>query len=432
MRLSSTLGGMCERRRATVYLAVVLAFFCVQSQAVRYFTDVVHTGQCRISVKCTDINLLNGLGFYGARCSRLLDTVLGIKEKPLYRIQILELVEGGETLGRRDDMVQIGYRVGGNELEFAHALFRALVSRRLEQLTGQEPKTGGFMEVLTAGLCHRYVRGRHALSGYYEPDYEMARNLFMRGEYPKLEGLFLGGMPLEYRAFFELYMMHCDLLLLSLETLTSRHGEILQELAKAEQSGESLVDAYARLTKRFWQANDTAQAYYERNVFRVSRRKRRMSGEDVIAERVLELETVPVLGIEGGSVMRRVPLEEVPNVLEDYKTDVQGVLRLENRFRDLLQASPYLLRPSLEHYAQALSHLREGNEGTFRKEIIRARTEFKTALARQKRMQALMDDYERTHVPIMRQFDDYLHIIEHYHRIAERIYPSGLFSKQAP
>ncbi|MBP5639799.1 MAG: hypothetical protein J6X55_09995, partial [Victivallales bacterium] len=172
---------------------------------------------------------------------------------------------------------------------------------------------------------------------------------------------------------------------------------------------------------------ETVQKWYERMVFKVSRRRRRQSSEEIIAEKVLELETVPVIGYEGGTALRRVPLEDVPNVLHDYHSDVQGVLRLEKRFRDLRESAPYLLREPLEKYALAMNWIREGNLKRFRKEIGEARRNFQSALARQKKMNEAMNKYEQEHIPALKRFVDYVLVSRFYHELLRKIYPYDPF-----
>jgi len=265
------------------------------------------------------------------------------------------------------------------------------------------------------------------LSGYYEPDYEIARNQFMRKEFPKLDVLLANPVPSNQRYFFELYMMHCDLLLLALESIQGTKDGIIVGMLAAEQGGEDAMAALERLVAPQNKGGESLQAMYERLVFKAARRRRRQNGDEVIAERVRELETVPVLGYEAGTALRRVPLEEVPDVLKDYHSDVQAVFRLEGKFRELREASPYLLREPLEKYALAMRWIREGNMRRFKKDIGEARREFQKALTRQRKLNIAMDKYERNHVPALKRFVDYVLVSRFYRELSKKIYPTDPF-----
>ncbi len=407
-------------------VAVMLLLACLRLSAVNYYTDEVNSGNCRLSVKCTEPVMVNSLGFYCARASMLVDTVLCVKEIPKRRLRVLEVVEGGETGDKkRDESFQVLYSVGEAEVDFALDLFRQLVRRRL--LPYGMPVDKPFLSAVTAGICHRYIRGRQSLSGYYEPDYEIARNQFMRKEFPKLDVLLSNPVPSNQRYFFELYMMHCDLLLLALESLQGTKGGIIIGMLAAEQGGEDAMAALERLVAPQNKSGESLQAMYERMVFKAARRRRRQNGDEVIEERVRELETVPVIGYESGTALRRVPLEDVPDVLKDYHSDVQAILRLEAKFRELREASPYLLREPLEKYALSMRWIREGNMRRFKKDIGEARREFQNALTRQRRLNKKVDKYEREHVPVLKRFVDYVIVSRFYRELSKKIYPTDPF-----
>ena len=92
----------------------------------------------------------------------------------------------------------------------------------------------------------------------------------------------------------------------------------------------------------------------------------------MIAERVAELETVPMVGGSGPEALKRVRLEDMPKILEDYKADTRAFLRLEQRFKDLQLDAPFWLQPSLDQYIEALQLLREGKMRRFKNEFQKA------------------------------------------------------------
>ncbi|MBP5638029.1 MAG: hypothetical protein J6X55_00995, partial [Victivallales bacterium] len=220
--------------------AACLMLMCVRLAAVSYYSDEFNQNNCRLQIKCTEVHLVNNLGFYCSRASALLDKILGVKDIPKRKLRVLELVEGGDTGEKSgDDVFQVCFRVNEEELDFSHRLFSELMRRRLFPLCKGGVVTKPFFEAVTAGVCYRYTRGRQALSGYYEPDYEIARNQFMRKEFPKLNVLMGNSVSPKQRYFFELYMMHCDLMLLVFETLQNEQEDCVLKILQAEQAGEN-------------------------------------------------------------------------------------------------------------------------------------------------------------------------------------------------
>lgn len=411
------------RRRLVLPLLLTLATALTAAQT---YVDEVNTAMTRLVIRAADRDRLNSLGFYAIRCARLLDQTIATQNRlPSRKLTIAETPDPGAPKNA------VLFAPNEDELPFARRLFRELLTRRLEDLTGQRPAEAPFRALVADGLAHRFVFGRRALSGYYEPDYEIARNQFMRKNFPRID-LLLSSPPPEQEPILMLHLMHADLLVAMLENLSAPRGQLVQDVLVAEQNGESAVQAAERLTAPHRNHDDSLQALYERRILRAAQRQRRLSGEDVIQERVHELETVPVVGVEGATAVRRVRLDDLPDVLKDYHSDQQGLLRLERRFNDLRLASPYLLRDALEAYAHAISWLRNGNVSRFRDTIRQARAQFRQALDKQRRLQALMDDFEARNTPTWHRFDPFLSIIRRYHDLADSLYGHPLLPGTKP
>lgn len=411
------------RRRHVLPLLLALATALTAAQT---YVDEVNTAMARLVIRAHDRDRLNSLGFYGIRCARLLDQAIATQSQlPSRKLTIAETPDTGAPQNA------VLFVPSEDELPFARRLLRELLSRRLEDLTGKRPDEAPFRSLVADGLAHRFVFGRRALSGFYEPDYEIARNQFMRKDFPRID-LLLSSLPPEQEPILMLHLMHADLLVAMLESLSTPHGQLVQDILVAEQNGESAAQAAERLTASLRSDGDSLQALYERRILRAAQRQRRLSGEDVIQERVRELETVPVIGVEGATAIRRVPLDDLPDILKDYHNDPQGLLRLERRFNDLRLASPYLLRDALQAYAHALSWLRNGDIPRFRDTIRQARAQFRQALDKQQRLQTLMDDFEARNTPTWHRFDSFLRIIRRYHDLADSLYGHPLLPGTPP
>ena len=148
-------------------------------------------------------------------------------------------------------------------------------------------------------------------------------------------------------------------------------------------------------------------------------------GAEMIAERVAELETVPSVGGSGPDALKRVRLEEIPKILEDYKADTRAFLRLEQRFKDLQTDAPYWLQHPLGQYVEALQLLRDGKMHRFKREFKKAREAFQSALVKQRKLDGYLDEYERKMIAANVRLDDFMEVVQRYHQIAGSLYTKG-------
>ena len=87
--------------------------------------------------------------------------------------------------------------------------------------------------------------------------------------------------------------------------------------------------------------------------------------------------------------------------------------------------APYLLQDSLGLYIDALQLLREGKMRRFEKEFKRAREAFLKALTKQRTLDSMLEEYERKMTSVNARLDDFMEIIQRYHRIADSLYTQG-------
>ena len=234
-----------------------------------------------------------------------------------------------------------------------------------------------------------------------------------------------GGIDVEFRPLFEFFMLHSDLLLLSLETLRRGQSDLFVSMLQGERSGRDPLAVFDELLGKHYPEGKGRQEFYEHRVAVVSLQRHRGGGVEMIAERVAELETVPSVGGSGPDALKRVRLEEIPKLLEDYKADTRAFLRLEQRFKDLQMDAPYFLKDSLGRYVEALQLLREGKLRRFEKEFKKAREAFLKALTKQRTLDAMLEEYERKMTSVNARLDDFMEIIQRYHQIADSLYTQG-------
>jgi hypothetical protein len=321
-------------------------------------------------------------------------------------------------------------------VEVVHSIVYALIMRREQELpkeVGEEeplPSWNKKRETpttnwLAAGIAHRILVEEMGGVGLMAKDYEIARNQYSLREFPSIDMLVGGGIDVEFRPLFEFFMLHSDLLLLSLEKFRHGQSDLFVTMLLGERAGRDPLAVFDELLGKFYPDGKGRQEFYEHRVSVISLQRHRGGGAEMIAERVSELETVPLVGGSGPDALKRVRLEEIPKILEDYKADTRAFLRLEQRFKDLQMDAPYMLQDSLGLYIDALQLLREGKMRRFEKEFKKAREAFLKALTKQRTLDAMLEENERKMTSVNARLDDFMEIIQRYHRIADSLYTQG-------
>ena len=417
-------------------LAIGILLLAVQLPAATFYTEVIQSG--RIRVKATTEGRSRAVGVFVSRCSERVDKLLGLSGQPQKTLTIQEAISGDEEEEEeRNNPLRVRFRPDMNNVEVVHSIVYALIMRREMELPKEDDEADPPPSLwnrkretptanwLAAGITHRILVEEMGGVGLMSKDYEIARNQYSLREFPGIDMLVGGGIDVEFRPLFELFMLHADLLLLSLETLRRGQSDLFVLMLQGERSGRDPLVVFDELFGKFYPEGKGRQEFYEHRVSVVSLQRHRGGGAEMIAERVAELETVPSVGGSGPDALKRVRLEEIPKLLEDYKADTRAFMRLEQRFKDLQMDAPYLLRDSLGRYVDALQLLREGKLRRFEKEFKKAREAFLKALMKQRSLDALLEEYERKLTSVNARLDDFMEIIQRYHRIADGLYTQG-------
>ena len=416
--------------------AIGFLLLALQLPAATVYTEVIQSG--RIRVKATTEARSRAVGIFVSRCSERIDKLLGFSGQPQKTLSVVETVSGDEEEEEeRNSYTRVRFRPDMNNLEVVHSIVYALIMRREQEL----PKAAGEEEPppsawnrkretpttnwLAAGIAHRILVEEMGGVGLMAKDYEIARNQYSLREFPSIDMLVSGGIDADFRPLFELFMLHSDLLLLSLETLRRGQPDLFTTMLLGERAGRDPLVVFDELLGKYYPDGKGRQEFYEHRVSVISLQRHRGGGAEMIAERVAELETVPLVGGSGPDALKRVRLEEIPKILEDYKADTRAFLRLEQRFKDLQMDAPYLLQDSLGLYIDALQLLREGKMRRFEREFKKAREAFLKALTKQRTLDAMLEEYERKMTSVNARLDDFMEIIQRYHRIADSLYTQG-------
>ena len=421
-------------------LAIGILLLAVQLPAATFYTEVIQSG--RIRVKATTEGRSRAVGVFVSRCSERVDKLLGLSGQPQKTLTIQEAISGDEEEEEeRNNPLRVRFRPDMNNVEVVHSIVYALIIRREMELPKEKDEEAPQPSLwnkkretpaanwLAAGITHRILVEEMGGVGLMSKDYEIARNQYSLREFPGIDMLVGGGIDVEFRPLFELFMIHADLLLLSLETLRHSQPELFVSMLRGERSGRDPLVVFDEQLGKFYPEGKGRQEFYEHRVAIISLQRHRGGGAEMIAERVAELETVPSVGGSGPDALKRVRLEEIPKLLEDYKADTRAFMRLEQRFKDLQMDAPYLLRDSLGRYVEALQLLREGKLRRFGKEFKKAREAFLKALTKQRELDAYLDEYERRSTSVNARLDDFMEIIQRYQRIADSLYQEEIFPK---
>lgn len=420
-------------------LAIGILLLAIQLPAATYYTEVVQSG--RIRVRATTEARSRAVGVFVSRCFERIDKLLGFSGQPLKTLTVVEMTSGDEEEEEeKSSYTRVRFRPDMSNVEVVHSIVYALIMRREMEL----PKAEGEEEALpslwkkretptanwlAAGITHRILVEEMGGVGLMSKDYEIARNQYSLREFPSIDMLLGGGIAVDFRPLFEFFMLHADLLLLSLETLRRGQSDLFVSMLQGERNGHDPLVVFDELLRKYYPEGKGRQEFYEHRVAIISLQRHRGGGAEMIAERVAELETVPSVGGSGPDALKRVRLEEIPKLLEDYKADTRAFLHLEQRFKDLQMDAPYFLRDSLGRYVEALQLLREGKLRRFEKEFKKARDAFLKALTKQRELDAYLDEYERRSTSVNARLDDFLEIIQRYERIADDLYQEEVFPK---
>ncbi len=415
--------------------AISLLLLAVQLPAATFYTEVIQSG--RIRVKATTEARSRAVGVFVSRCSERIDKLLGFSGQPQKTLSIVEATsEDEEDEEEKTSYTRVRFRPDMNNVEVVHSIVYALIMRREQELpkeVGEEeplPSWNKKRETpttnwLAAGIAHRILVEEMGSVGLMAKDYEIARNQYSLREFPSIDMLVGGGIDVEFRPLFEFFMLHSDLLLLSLEKFRHGQSDLFVTMLLGERAGRDPLAVFDELLGKFYPDGKGRQEFYEHRVSVISLQRHRGGGAEMIAERVSELETVPLVGGSGPDALKRVRLEEIPKILEDYKADTRAFLRLEQRFKDLQMDAPYMLQDSLGLYIDALQLLREGKMRRFEKEFKKAREAFLKALTKQRTLDAMLEENERKMTSVNTRLDDFMEIIQRYHRIADSLYTQG-------
>ncbi len=284
-----------------------------------------------------------------------------------------------------------------------HELLSALLRRQVTDPGAARPPRLPATGWLAAALTNRVLFGQRERYGRVVPDFEPARFAFQRGAYPDIERLLESPVSPGQTIPYRLYALHCDLLALCV--CESTDLEALSRLVALDASGRAPAEALAFVLAESLAPGEALQSWYQRTAEDVSRRGRRPSDTESVAMRFETLASVPVVAPgEHDFRGQRQPLEEVPGSLAGLADDAEARHRLLREFFELVKDAPMLLQQPLAQYADACQDLGSSRQRSVRSAMRKARAGVEAALARQRLLDAWLDEQERRFIPAEKRF----------------------------
>lgn len=390
-----------------------------QSVAQPKFTETVSAFALR--VRTDDLHDTKNLAVLSALLAREADRLLQLPGSVQQTLTI-HLLEQDELkpsdaenlfLSRQDRPVQLFF-----------AISKAIIQRRVREFLRRDNLSLDSSNWLAAALCNRVFYDGLGTRTFFVSDYRIARSQFLAGHFPQIELLLSRPMPAEDGALFRLYLQHCDLLVRTIESSRLTSGEFFRRLFEMEAYGRQGYEAFEFLLKPEWHRLDrTLQDWYTRNVLNESGKGWQRADSAEVVEQLQELITVPLLQAGRSNAVRRVPLDQMPRVLEDYRINTLALTLLQNKMLKLQIAAPPLLQEPIQLYGEALQLLKNDKIRSFKKKFQEAQRSFQAAQSRQERITALLDQLEKERRPVLQDFALFLQVDDKYEAIRRSLLP---------
>jgi hypothetical protein len=296
--------------------------------------------------------------------------------------------------------------------EILHRVYVALLLRAVTP-SRAAPIALPSAEWMAAALTLRELNVDRNRLGRVPVDYEPVRVGFRHGVFPILKRLLTDPVPADKPMLYRFYATHCDVFVAAVESVTGLRANPFRQMLDLERHDRPTMVALEFVLQPCFKEGENPQTWYQRVAPLVSRKGRRRSRGDEVQERLEELTSVPTLAMGGGADrIKRVPIEELPRRLEDYRLDAAAIARIYAQVFELYKDAPVLLQDPLMAHMVAFDSLRNGKIRRFKRELRKARKQFAEALERQRGVEALLDGMEEDATTPDERFAPYLEVID--------------------
>ena len=295
--------------------------------------------------------------------------------------------------------------------EIVHRIYHSLLCRAMFPAE-RAPLFLPSAEWMAAALAFReQSEGPHD-AGPGRVDYGPLRASFAAGLVPLADRLLTRPVPPGQPILYQFYSMHCALLVDCIRSGQFPGEAACRRILELEAHGRDTLAAVEFVLRPGYGEGENLQSWYERAARDAMRGQFDPSPVDDIVRRVEECTTVDSVSMSAGADrITRMPIEELPGRLADYRLDTKAVGRAYEGMFALVQEAPVLLRDSLVAQMNALGLLAKGKTRAFARAMPAARQDFAAAVARQRAMEALLDRMQGEYSLPSEQLATYLHIV---------------------
>ena len=397
-------------------VAILLLLLLLKAYAVSFKeTRRAH----RIRINTQSLATTESVAHYATTCAALVDKTLAVDNPPQSFIDLEESPLGNDI--PTDLESKIFFNEETEIQVFTYKILRAFIRRRQRELFGNNGSPSEVTDFLASALTFRRIVNMLSTAGGADWDYSAARKLFESKSFPNAELLLTAPVAPTFPLFFQLYAMHGEILLKTIEQLPSKRGNILKKLLEMEAFGRNATDNVRYVLSSALPSGMPLQAWYERHAIHNSLHRHSPDAPSTLSEQVAALESVNILSAGSSGNMERVKIDDVPAAFNDLKTDKAALNKRQLQFLELRNEVPPLLKPSLELYAKALGYLAGNDVKRFKTTIAQARQQFQEALAKQQTISNALAKAETEFVPATRRLGNYLDAMTHYRQNKENI-----------
>ncbi|MFA6929667.1 MAG: hypothetical protein WCT05_05020 [Lentisphaeria bacterium] len=314
---------------------------------------------------------------------------------------------------RLPDENELCFSFETSSLEISYGLINALLLRRIQENNPEAGEKIPSAAWITAAICNRIFFNGKGIKTFYSPDFRTAREQFLAGHFPRLELLLIHPVPPGNDPLFRLYLLHCDLLASVLENQQTA-DPFFHKLFALESYGRTPSEAFEFLLRPQWSAQETLQGWYEKKVLAESGRGWQLNEADNVLAQLQDLLNISVIQAGETSAIKRMPLRDIPKLLENYKLNPLALSIMQNKILKLAKKAPLLLRNPLYQFNAALVSLQDGKTSRFKKQFRQASKTFDDALDRQNKIAELLNYTAQKEIPLLNPFVQYLSITDQY------------------
>ena len=399
-------------------LAILLLLLLAHAQAITFKeTRRAH----KIHVNAQSLPTAQSVAHYATTCAALVDKTLAFDGAPENFIDLEEVPQGKPL--PPDQESKLFFNEDTEIQVFTYKILRSFIRRRQRELFKNNGISCALTDFLASALTFRRVVNMLSTAGGADWDYAPARKLFEAHSFPNAVLLLTAPIPPDYPLFFQLYAMHAEILLKTIEQLPAKRGSVLQKLLEMEAFGRDAIDSVSYVLSTALPSGMPLQGWYERHAPRFSSHSSAADAPSSISAQVEALESVNILSAGSNGNLERVRIDDVPEAFNDLKTDKVALHKRQSQFLELRNEAPPLLKPSLDLYARALGFLASKDVKRFKSTIAQARQEFKLAVAKQQRISEALKKAETEYVPATHRLGNYLDAMRHYRESREKMLP---------